>query len=45
MNCREEVTHRIVIAMLEGPPPWRADWTAGGLPINASTGKAYNPSH
>ena len=41
MNIREECTRRIVLAMLEGPPPWRAGWTASGMSINAITGKTY----
>lgn len=41
MSIREEVTHRIVLAMLEGPPPWRKGWTPSGLNANAVTGKPY----
>ena len=41
MGVREDVTDRILHALMAGTPPWRKGWTSSGLHINASTGKAY----
>lgn len=41
MNVREQITQKIIDAMLKGPPPWRAGWTAAGMGVNAITGNAY----
>lgn len=42
MDIRQKVTDDIIAAIENGTPPWRKGWTSGGLPFNASSGKAYS---
>ena len=37
----EVITDRILEKMVQGVKPWAKQWTAGGLPQNAISGKAY----
>ena len=42
MDIRQKITDDIIEAISAGTPPWRKGWTSGGLPYNASSGKAYS---